>query len=950
MICNKSSFGGSYMRKKINEKNKPYLSIIFVILLACCFGLTGSAKINDPHPDLNTNEIWEEEPNNTKEQSTYFVPGEIRGTVVDTNLDYWKAFFGDFGISIHGFQSVAPGYLIEIFRGDGTYYITVDPADAIVDLPASGGGFYFFKITTSSTVDLDYTVRIACWETQDNSYFDIAPEIRSGAWYWGESSIDDFDYYQAKLAADTQVMFEFIFKEFDSSEVWEIDVYDESYVLIDSFVWYSWDVTQKFMQTTYRGWYYFRVHSTDVDLGQRYLTAIHFTPDTYLEWIAPDSGVVEFDPPPAADKADFEFTCSFGEIDKLDLYLNGVKYANNISFIGSPLTTTLTLDFSEFIDGTVTAELKGYQSAFEIVATRVFNFAKIIHSENETLQQGRNTTGAKLYSIIYDPNGDNSHSGFTSTSTFSLGVGSSIGVNFGLSVGVAADFGLFGGFEAGIDLKWNAEKKYDFRFEQTSMSDVTSSVIPHDASVIGPQRGDCYWGEVWVIPWRLMGTNNTYFNGTEKCVNPILYYGVNRSAHALLIEADAPKEWTDQNLHYLREHDPAKFAQYYGVAETDTASFSAGGIDSRSWEITTTESISHQFSFELNAYAKGRIGVGVFVTAGVEFGISTSVYTDSSQSTSLKRYYSMQDDDPGDFVFNDLGYDKRFGTYVFTTDSELCSTSNPLEYNTTDYQEPIISDPLIDLDTSGDSLGPCEDDEPLIIVPVDDEGGIKYVAVRYSIDNGLHWTNVNLTEQPGNPGTWAGQLPSQEHGTTVLWYVRAKDLTDHIADKKDDFGFPFEYLVLNRNPVVLVLSPNGMEHFTDDEILLTWSGSDPDNDALTYTLAYNLDNQGWHLLATGITDEFYLWDISSYDSDHSVLIRVIADDSFGGTDYDESDWSFYIDHEQSTPTPTPTPTSPVTTPSDTTTPKTAIGLLVPVISFAVAIPIIILKRRKKKEY
>lgn len=69
---------------------------------------------------------------------------------------------------------------------------------------------------------------------------------------------------------------------------------------------------------------------------------------------------------------------------------------------------------------------------------------------------------------------------------------------------------------------------------------------------------------------------------------------------------------------------------------------------------------------------------------------------------------------------------------------------------------------------------------------------------------------------------------------------------------------------------------------------------DPDNDDLTFTIAYNLANTGWHLIETGISGNYYDWDISDIEFCDTVLIKVTVDDGFGGSAYDESDYVFTI--------------------------------------------------------
>ena len=63
---------------------------------------------------------------------------------------------------------------------------------------------------------------------------------------------------------------------------------------------------------------------------------------------------------------------------------------------------------------------------------------------------------------------------------------------------------------------------------------------------------------------------------------------------------------------------------------------------------------------------------------------------------------------------------------------------------------------------------------------------------------------------------------------------------------------------------------------------------------MTYTLSYNIENTGWQLLATGVSGTYYDWDISDLPFCETVLVKVVADDGFGGSALDECDYVFTI--------------------------------------------------------
>ena len=127
-------------------------------------------------------------------------------------------------------------------------------------------------------------------------------------------------------------------------------------------------------------------------------------------------------------------------------------------------------------------------------------------------------------------------------------------------------------------------------------------------------------------------------------------------------------------------------------------------------------------------------------------------------------------------------------------------------------------------------------------------------------------------------------------------------------------GIPFRYTVLNRVPTIQVLSPNGDESYLD-EVIINWSASDPDNDILRYTISYNLACTGWRLLATNLSGNSYVWNITSLSYCETVTIRVEVSDGYGGYTFDVCDYVFTVGEMD---TNTDTTTTDSTTPTDTT--------------------------------
>ena len=89
------------------------------------------------------------------------------------------------------------------------------------------------------------------------------------------------------------------------------------------------------------------------------------------------------------------------------------------------------------------------------------------------------------------------------------------------------------------------------------------------------------------------------------------------------------------------------------------------------------------------------------------------------------------------------------------------------------------------------------------------------------------------------------------------------------------------------------MSPIGGETYKST-VLISWWGTDPENDTMTYTLAYNDGGIGWHLIASEINDTSHIWDIGNLPYSNSILIKVIADDGYGGINEDISKFLFAI--------------------------------------------------------
>ncbi|HUT79633.1 MAG TPA: hypothetical protein VMZ29_00405 [Candidatus Bathyarchaeia archaeon] len=716
-------------------------------------------------------------------------------------------------------------------------------------------------------------------ETEPNDDFAHANLPENGHLI-GWSTISNPDYWKVECAANS---FIYIVYTGVYENAFGIEAYDPNFNQICD---EGFPPNELNISASQEGWYYLIVRTGIPLAGADYDFTIDYYPVTELEWLEPDSGYIEFGPDPDDETAVFDFSFEQKGLQTVELFINDTFYyefsdlvlINNVS---------VPIPYNETIDGFVEAELVGYFKGEAVIsAERYFTFAKLIFIGYEILNQGVGYLGNKLYSILYDPNGDNSYSGWEDGSTFSMGVGASLAIGVGVNIGVEFNASLCSG-EANLEMKVTEESGYDFRYETTELAEITSAQSEDDPEAIGPGFGDYFWGEVWTIPWKLESYHLEYWNGTTSYFNNSISYGINRTATILLIAGEAPEEWLALSLY---PNYPSENVTWLGTKVVS----GGGGESTDSQEIVSTEAIHHSIPIDIGTEASAKIGS---VTATLTLNLQTKVYKEVSSAFSIMRYYHIMDDDVNDIIVNDYGFDRRFGTFVFrTTDS--CLTSNPLEHNTVDYLKPIIYTPAINYDSSADDLFPCEDDEPIVVVEIEDEGGIQNAWINYTINDGLSWSKVDLIEQSGNPGFWEGQIPSQEHGTVVKWFIEAEDNANQKSVKKNPHGNPFSYTVINRPPIIDIIAPNGGESHSGDEIIINWSSSDLDDDELTYSIAYNLNNQGWQSLILDLTEDSYIWDITNFGIVDSVLIRVTAYDNFGGVASDTSDLIFSINRTQ----------------------------------------------------
>lgn len=508
----------------------------------------------------------------------------------------------------------------------------------------------------------------------------------------------------------------------------------------------------------------------------------------FIEWETPSENErIVF----GTDFNTFNFNYDYVELVDVTLEINGSNFGSVWGI------TSKNLTWSDSINGPVTAILYGYEEGTPtpiVSDSRHFTFVKIIFEVEEILDSNTTLVGQQLFMILHDPNGDNSYTSFTESTTLSIGVGSEITTSLSSAVEVGADFSLFGlggGASALISLETTAELGFDFRMQVTDTTSLSSNTISDDPDYIGPGYGDAYWGEAWIYKWVLKAYRRIYSNNThlEVYEKPKLFYGILRDVETICNDINAPEEWRAQNP----VHNGFNNCTWDHVY-----SFDGGFPYSNKHEISNTITRKNSFSIYVGASARASLGI-VETTWGMEIGMKN--YAEVGLAHSYETEYFILDDEGGDTIVQGLGYDDIFGTYIFNTSSFFCETSQPLEHNTFDYVSPVIEVPDCNHDTNNDQQSPCNDDSPFVTVDIFDEGGIQEAIIKYSTNNGTDWDFIILSEQSGNLGTWEGSIPAQDTGITVLWYIMAWDLEGWNATRFSSSSDPFEYTVIEKRGI-----------------------------------------------------------------------------------------------------------------------------------------------------
>jgi hypothetical protein len=104
------------------------------------------------------------------------------------------------------------------------------------------------------------------------------------------------------------------------------------------------------------------------------------------------------------------------------------------------------------------------------------------------------------------------------------------------------------------------------------------------------------------------------------------------------------------------------------------------------------------------------------------------------------------------------------------------------------------------------------------------------------------------------------------------------NVTDGLTYNQD-FSDNYFTIVHNESPTVDLTSPTSYNSYSNS-ITITWTASDPDDDPLTFDLYYKKGGWSWLEIATEITGNSYVWDITGLPDDDDYLIRIRVSDGY----------------------------------------------------------------------
>jgi hypothetical protein len=466
----------------------------------------------------------------------------------------------------------------------------------------------------------------------------------------------------------------------------------------------------------------------------------------------------------------------------------------------------------EYINRSVT------NRAQKIVFTLIDNNASYpadleIDMRPEVIHEGNLIIPNHLLAILYDPPGDHSYSEMKSGTSVTLGI--ALGVTQGEET--FDDWKCLGmGFGRGEeDHTTNTERGvYDIETTITFETTMSSSTETDNASLIGPGRGDLYYGSGLLIQYFIM-QNNYYIvrnapdppNANTNDIrlwntSPWVKYGLTLNATFSVLGAYLDQygmaNLTQENI-FADNFIDAEEAQHVQKLPQSPVFWTPSQYTEYMSSTTSQTTISYELSisqtyssfFCWNEMVTETVNYGSGLPFGINFGTSypiqesngmigtrttlTFTTTATSATEENRQIVCHLEDDDGtpigehDQFAIDIYYDLRYNTFGYIIQEPFTFTSRPYEYGTRDHRSPTLSH-IYDLDdyVQGTITLNCG--------AVDEETGVSYVKFYYDTvpfldfdfsENIGYQDNVSAT-----PNVYQYQWDTSTfHGTYYLFAV-----------------------------------------------------------------------------------------------------------------------------------------------------------------------------------
>ncbi|MFQ6126630.1 MAG: winged helix-turn-helix transcriptional regulator [Candidatus Heimdallarchaeota archaeon] len=375
------------------------------------------------------------------------------------------------------------------------------------------------------------------------------------------------------------------------------------------------------------------------------------------------------------------------------------------------------------------------------------------------------------------------------------------------------------------------------------------------------------WFDAWLVKTYPNGTvqwNQTYGGSGEDNV----YAVIETADGGYALAGETWSYGVGESDFWLMKTDPngkAQWNQTYGGSDYDTA-------------YAVTETPDGGFALVGTTRSSGTGGFNGWL-----------VKTDDYGDVEWTQTYGGSE---GDFVYSGIKTaDSGFALAGFTDSFGTDSRDGWLVKVIASYTTPLTVTPAVTvLSPNGGEY--WNGTQTINWAATDPQGDPLTYSVYYSSDGGQTWTQLatGLTES-----SYLWDTTTVENGVNCLIQVEASDGTYIGADASDT---PFEIAnePMNTAPVVYVIQPNGGD-WVNGTYEIQWSATDPNGDALTFTISYS-PNGGdtWTQLDTGVSEPSYPWDTTTVMNGTSYLIRVEAyDGTYTGMDV--SDTPFEIANE-----------------------------------------------------